>query len=150
MSTPEERPRVLYGTTRKFPMECGNLYVTINMENEKPFEVFTVMGKAGGCTASYTEAIARLASLALRSGVEPEEVIKQLRGIGCSSVCWNHGEKVISCADAIGKALELSVEPEKKISVDIPVNVYGEQVSGSSGNISIPIEEEDTPGPPGA
>ncbi len=107
MSVPESRPDVLFGKTRKFRMECGHLYVTINVKNGKPFEVFTRIGKAGGCLASYTEAISRLASLALRSGVEPEHVIKQLRGIGCASVCWKDGEAIISCTDAIGKSLEL-------------------------------------------
>ena len=91
MSAPEPRPDVLFGKTRKFRMECGHLYVTVNVKDGKPFEVFTRIGKAGGCLASYTEAIARLASLALRSGVEPEHVIKQLRGIGCASVCWKMG-----------------------------------------------------------
>ncbi|MGC9046100.1 MAG: vitamin B12-dependent ribonucleotide reductase, partial [Thermodesulfovibrio sp.] len=81
---PRKRPEVLKGVTRLMKTGCGNLYVTINKDEEsKPFEVFTNIGKAGGCAASQAEAIGRLISLALRSGIEPEEIIKQLKGISC-------------------------------------------------------------------
>jgi ribonucleoside-diphosphate reductase alpha chain len=106
MVSPKERPEVLPGTTYKLKTGCGNIYVIINDHDGQPFEVFSVMGKSGGCAASYSEAIARLISLALRSGVEPKAIIKQLRGIACHQISWYEGEKIISCADAIGKALE--------------------------------------------
>jgi len=106
MTTPKPRPEVLPGTTYKLKTGCGNIYVIINSDNGKPFEVFSVMGKSGGCSASYSEAIARLISLALRSGVEPKAIIKHLRGIACHQVSWSQGEKILSCADAIAKALE--------------------------------------------
>jgi ribonucleoside-diphosphate reductase alpha chain len=67
------------------------------------------MGKSGGCAASYSEAIARLISLALRSGVEPKAIIKHLRGIACHSIAWHEGEQILSCADAIAKALEFYI-----------------------------------------
>jgi ribonucleoside-diphosphate reductase alpha chain len=64
------------------------------------------MGKAGGCGASQNEAIARLTSLALRSNVSAEAIIEQLRGISCHRPAWDKGAKVLSCADAIAKAVE--------------------------------------------
>jgi ribonucleoside-diphosphate reductase alpha chain len=64
------------------------------------------MGKSGGCTASQSEAIGRLLSLALRSGIEPEAIVKQLRGIRCPSPLWQPGGMILSCSDAVAKALE--------------------------------------------
>ncbi len=104
---PKKRPSVINGTTRLMKTGCGNLYVTINEdENGKPFEVFTNIGKAGGCASSQAEAIGRLISLSLRSNVEPEEVVKQLMGISCHQPSWHdEGGRILSCSDAIAKAL---------------------------------------------
>jgi ribonucleoside-diphosphate reductase alpha chain len=104
---PKKRPELIKGSTRLTKTGCGNLYVTIN-EDEKghPFELFTSMGKAGGCAASQSEAIGRLVSLAFRSNIEPDEIVKQLKGISCHEPAWHSGGKILSCSDAIAKALE--------------------------------------------
>jgi ribonucleoside-diphosphate reductase alpha chain len=103
---PRPRPEVMSGVTQRIGTGCGNLYVTINENGSGgPFELFAQIGKAGGCAASQTEAIGRLISLALRAGVDPRAVAKQLRGVRCPSPAWNQGEKVFSCADGIGQAL---------------------------------------------
>jgi ribonucleoside-diphosphate reductase alpha chain len=104
---PKGRPEVIKGATRLMKTGCGNLYVTIN-EDEKGhlFELFTSMGKAGGCAASQSEAIGRLVSLAFRSDIEPDEIIKQLKGISCHEPAWHSGGRILSCSDAIAKALE--------------------------------------------
>lgn len=104
---PKKRPDVIKGTTRLIITGCGRLYVTINEDEEGHlFELFTSMGKAGGCAASQSEAIGRLVSLAFRSNIEPEEVIKQLKGISCHSPIWHDGGRILSCSDAIAKSLE--------------------------------------------
>ncbi len=105
---PRPRPEVIIGTTTKVSTGCGNLYVTINQdENGRFFEVFTQMGKAGGCAASQLEAIGRLVSLALRSGIEPKSIAEQLKGIRCPSPSWgSNGKRIFSCADAIAWVLE--------------------------------------------
>ncbi|NTU41525.1 MAG: vitamin B12-dependent ribonucleotide reductase [Nitrospirales bacterium] len=104
---PKRRPNLLKGSTRLMKTGCGNLYVTINEdESGKPFEVFTNIGKAGGCAASQAEAIGRLISLSLRANIEPEELVKQLKGISCHQPTWGEGGKIVSCSDAIAKALE--------------------------------------------
>lgn len=104
---PKKRPEVIQGTTRLTKTGCGNLYVTINEdENGYPFELFTSMGKAGGCAASQSEAIGRLVSLAFRSNIVPEEIVKQLKGISCHEPAWHSGGRILSCSDAIAKALE--------------------------------------------
>lgn len=104
---PRKRPEVIRGSTRLIKTGCGNIYVTIN-EDEKGhlFELFTSMGKAGGCAASQAEAIGRLVSLAFRSNIDPLEVVKQLKGISCHQQTWSNGGKILSCADAIAKAIE--------------------------------------------
>ncbi len=104
---PKGRPDVIKGATRLMKTGCGNLYVTINEdENGHLFELFTSMGKAGGCAASQSEAIGRLVSLAFRSDIEPDEIIKQLKGISCHEPAWHSGGRILSCSDAIAKALE--------------------------------------------
>jgi len=82
------------------------LYVTINEDDEGLCEVFLHTGKSGGCTASQSEAIGRLISLALRSGIEIEAVIRQLKGIRCPSPSWHNGGSALSCSDAIAKSIE--------------------------------------------
>ena len=104
---PRKRPDVIKGTTRLMKTGCGNIYVTINEDEEGHlFELFTSMGKAGGCAASQSEAIGRLVSLAFRSNIEPDEVIKQLKGIMCHSPTWHEGGRILSCSDGIANALE--------------------------------------------
>lgn len=105
---PRPRPVVTTGTTTKVTTGCGNLYITINVDDMgMPFEVFIQMGKAGGCAASQLEAVGRLVSLALRSGVENKKIVEQLRGIRCPSPSWEKSGRIFSCADAIARVLEL-------------------------------------------
>ncbi|MGQ9645130.1 MAG: vitamin B12-dependent ribonucleotide reductase [Thermodesulfobacteriota bacterium] len=104
---PKARKDVIHGSTRKIRTGCGNLYVTVNEDEDgKLFEIFNQIGKAGGCAASQSEAIGRLVSLAFRSGVEPEDIIRQLKGISCHTPVWYHEGKILSCADAVAKAIE--------------------------------------------
>jgi ribonucleoside-diphosphate reductase alpha chain len=103
---PRARPYLTRGSTQRIETGCGHLYVTINEDERGLCEVFTQMGKSGGCTASQAEAVGRLMSLALRSGIEPEAIVKQLKGIRCPSPLWQPGGMVLSCSDAVAKALE--------------------------------------------
>jgi ribonucleoside-diphosphate reductase alpha chain len=102
---PMDRPASLTGITDKIKTGYGNLYVTINSLNGKPFEVFAQIGKSGYSTMADTEAICRLISLALRSGISVEKIIEQLIGIGGASPIFQEGGLVMSIPDAIAKVL---------------------------------------------
>ncbi len=119
---PKPRPTVVKGTTTKVGTGCGNLYVTINEDEDlHPFEVFMQMGKAGGCAASQLEAIGRLVSLAFRSGVDVKVIADQLRGIRCPSPSWEKGGRIFSCSDAIARVIEKCLcekKTEAKAGVD--------------------------------
>ncbi|MDD5423337.1 MAG: TSCPD domain-containing protein, partial [Candidatus Omnitrophica bacterium] len=111
---PRPRPNVITGTTTKIATGCGNLYVTINVDEKSlPFELFTSMGKAGGCAMSQLEAIGRLVSLAFRSGIDTNSIIEQLRGIRCPSPSWEKGGRIFSCSDAIARVIERRMQDEK-------------------------------------
>jgi ribonucleoside-diphosphate reductase alpha chain len=103
---PRSRQQVTTGVTEKVKTGCGNLYVTINRDDTGLCEVFTRMGKSGGCANAQSEAVARLVSLALRSGIEPAAIVKQLRSIRCPAQLMTPGGMVFSCPDAIAQALE--------------------------------------------
>ncbi len=102
---PRPRPEITQGITERMKIGCGNLYVTVNYDDKGICEVFTSTGKAGGC-ASQSEATARLASIALRSGVSTKEVLDQLRGIRCPSTIKHSGMKCTSCPDAIARVVK--------------------------------------------
>ncbi|MGD0845612.1 MAG: vitamin B12-dependent ribonucleotide reductase [Geobacteraceae bacterium] len=101
-----ERPKALQGWTYQMQTGCGPIYITINEDKRGLFELFTTMGKAGGCAASQCEAIGRMVSLAWRSGVQARQVIKQLLGISCHAPSGFGENKVLSCADAVAKAIQ--------------------------------------------
>ncbi len=104
-ATPRPRPEVTQGITQKIKIGCGNLYVTVNYDELGICEVFTNLGRAGGCP-SQSEATSRLVSMAMRSGMDIDVIIEQLRGIRCHSTLRRKGVGVLSCPDAIGRALE--------------------------------------------
>ncbi|MFZ2537454.1 MAG: vitamin B12-dependent ribonucleotide reductase [Oscillospiraceae bacterium] len=103
--TPRPRPEVTMGLTERVKIGCGNLYVTVNYDDNGICEVFTSTGKAGGCP-SQSESTARLVSIALRSGISVEEILDQLRGIRCPSTIRQAGLKCTSCPDAIAKVIK--------------------------------------------
>jgi ribonucleoside-diphosphate reductase alpha chain len=105
---PRKRPSNLLGSTVKVQTSFGKLYLTLNMFEGEPFELFATLGKSGKDTMAHTEALGRLISLSLRSGVPVRSIIEQLKGIGGSQpVFENDGDGIIlSLPDAIAQGLE--------------------------------------------
>lgn len=103
---PRSRPETTHGKTYKIGTGCGSLYVTINSDEFGACEVFSQMGKSGGCAASQSESVARLISLALRAGIAPYAIQEQLAGIRCPLPAWQKNGMVLSCADGIAKILK--------------------------------------------
>jgi len=104
--TPRKRAKITTGITERVTTGCGYIYVTVNSDEHGICEVFSHLGKTGGCASAQLEATCRLISLALRSGVDLTSVVRQLRGIRCPSIAWEEGKSILSCADAIASVLE--------------------------------------------
>jgi len=117
---PRKRPKVTRGVTERVSTGCGYIYVTINFDKQGICEVFSTLGKAGGCAAAQLEAISRLISLALRSGMDLSSVVRQLRGIRCPSIAWEQGHAILSCADAIASVLEKYIKEEGITDSKVP------------------------------
>jgi ribonucleoside-diphosphate reductase alpha chain len=101
-----DRPEILEGFTAKIKTGMGNLYVTVTEHEGNPFEVFATIGRSGKSVTAKTEAIGRLASLALRSGIHVKKVVEQLKGICGEHPVFQEGGMVLSIPDAIGKVLD--------------------------------------------
>lgn len=113
---PVKRPQTLEGFTEVIKTGYGSLYVTINTYEGNPFEVFIQIGKSGYSTMADAEAIGRLVSLSLRSGVNVKDVVEQLEGIGGASQVYSEGKLVMSIPDAIATILRKHFMDEKKVS----------------------------------
>jgi len=125
---PRQRPSVVKGVTERIRTGHGNVYITINFdESGRPFEVFATLGKAGGCDSAQLEAISRMASLSLRSGIDPMEVVEQLRGITCCPA-WDDGVLVRSTPDAVALALTRCISEEGTTLVSSQSNGHSTQL----------------------
>ncbi|WP_440764740.1 adenosylcobalamin-dependent ribonucleoside-diphosphate reductase [Natronorubrum sp. DTA7] len=109
-----ERPDALQGVSQRIDTGYGKVYVTINEDPEtgQPFELFANIGHSGGFTNSFTEALAKVISTSLRSGVDPEEIVDELCGTRSPKVAWDKGEQIQSIPDAIGTAMRRYLDNE--------------------------------------
>lgn len=131
-----DRPRALRGATYQMETGCGPLYVTVNEDDNGVFELFTTMGKAGGCAASQCEAIGRLVSLAWRSGVQARQAVKQLIGITCHKPAGFGQNRITSCADAVAKAIQMHMLTDDEVPTKFTSN------GGACPECGGPVEHE--------
>ena len=102
---PRERPASVLGITERVRTGHGTMYVTVNFDDDnKPFELFTAIGKAGGSEPAHLEGLSRLVSLCLRSGVDPNAIIYHLSGITSEPV-WDSGVLIRSAEDGVAHVL---------------------------------------------
>jgi ribonucleoside-diphosphate reductase alpha chain len=143
--SPRKRPATTFGITERVRTGEGYLYVTINEDETGLCEIFTTIGKAGGHAAAQSEAISRLISLALRSGVEARSIVKQLKGISGPSPVWDgNGGQILSTPDAIGKVLERYLDTRDQLRQHWPTGTQEHQSAKAhpgahgetSGNVS--------------
>ncbi len=128
-----KRPALLNGRTMKMDCPLGDLYVTINEdETGRPFEVFCTLGKAGGAAMADAEAIGRLISLALRSGIPITAVRDQLRGISCDRAVGFGLRKVLSAPDAIGQAIEYYLQEKDGIQEELVLTAPVASAAGAA------------------
>ena len=120
--TPRLRPTQTSGVTRRIRTGEGTLYITINEDENGLCEVFTTIGKAGGNAAAQSEAISRLISLALRSGIDPRSIVRQLKGISGPNPTWEDGRLILSTPDAIGKAMDDYLTEQPNTGTDPEIN----------------------------
>jgi len=151
-----ERPVAMKGTTYKINTSYGDLYVTINDDDAgRPFEVFATIGKAGGFFSAKSEGICRLVSLALRSGIPVEDVIKQIKGIRGPMPSWTEWGMVLSLPDAVAQIMEhhltknqpkldLEFHNEKKITETILPQVEPKKPNGNGLNLNRSIADYGT------
>ena len=135
--TPRSRPNQTNGVTRRIRTGEGTLYITINEDENGLCEVFTTIGKAGGNAAAQSEAISRLISLSLRSGLDPKAIVRQLKGISGPNPTWEDGRLILSTPDAIGKALDDYLQEKSKYH-------DGEEEKKNSDSPRITLAQEKT------
>jgi len=116
--TPRKRPEETEGRTKRVNTGCGSIYITVNSDEGGICEVFSTLGKSGGCASAQLEAICRLISLALRSGINVASIVKNLRGIRCPNIAWGQGKSILSCADAIASVLENHISDDDKTNLE--------------------------------
>ena len=141
------RPDVLYGVTQRIDTGYGRLYVNINEDAKgRPFELFANIGNSGGFTASFTEALAKTISTALRSGVDPEEIADELTGIRSPKVAWDKGEQINSIPDAIGTAMQRYLDGEIEKPYPKQQNLTeldDEEQTGEQATLGVDTQETD-------
>jgi len=141
---PRKRPLITRGHTEQIVTGEGALYVTINEDDQGLCEVFASIGKSGGNAAAQSEAVGRLISLALRAGVDPYAIIKQLKGITGTNPVWHEGELIRSTPDAIGRALERALKQREDRQAELPLIASADQSEKKTKNIDemcLPVPE---------
>jgi ribonucleoside-diphosphate reductase alpha chain len=135
----KERPKVVSGTTQEIETAYGDLFVTINdAEDNGPFEVFANLGKSGGYTQSFTQALGRMTSLALRTGADADEVVKQLDDIRSPQIAWDQGTQIHSVPDAIAEAMKRHMGHDTQQTVEN----FGQTDTKSEGETQPKTDQE--------
>lgn len=143
---PRPRPSVVRGTTEKIASGLGDMYITVNEDDLGINEIFIRIGKSGGEAAAMNDALARIISVALRSGVDPKVIIKHLKGIRGSNPIWQHGELILSCPDAVAKVIDRYINRASTLPLDFkaPQTIADDQIENNvDKSIHVSVNEAD-------
>jgi ribonucleoside-diphosphate reductase alpha chain len=91
-------------------LTCGKIYITVGEQEGKVYEVFATIGKSGGCTTCFLQALTLSISQGIRHGVPLDIYVKKLIGTRCPSPSFDSGTNYLSCVDAIGQVLQKKAE----------------------------------------
>lgn len=134
---PRARPDETFGITKKYKIGgCGKLYVTVNADEKGICEVFTNTGEEG--CSSLSDAVSRLISLALRSGVDVDAILDQVKGIRCVGCIVDPETWVLSCPDAIGKTIEKHIKGSIKFDLNVVKGPQSILICPDCGGVVIP------------
>lgn len=134
---PRTRPDETWGMTKKYEIGgCGKLYVTVNADEKGICEVFTNTGEEG--CSPLSDAVARLISLALRSGVDVDAVIDQIKGIRCVGCIVDPQTWVLSCPDAIGKSIEQYTKGSVRFDLNVARGPQSLLICPDCGGVAVP------------
>ena len=111
------RPKELIGKTYLCQSGCCRLYVTVNLFEATPWEVFIRTVGSGGCEAN-SNALGRAISTGLQSGVPYTKYVKQFRKVNCLSAVKNRESEGYSCADVVGRCIDLAARMETITTLD--------------------------------
>jgi ribonucleoside-diphosphate reductase alpha chain len=134
---PRPRPDETFGITKKYKIGgCGKLYVTVNADEKGICEVFTNTGEEG--CSPLSDAVSRLISLALRSGVDVDAILDQVKGIRCVGCIVDPETWVLSCPDAIGKTIEKHIKGSVKFDLNVVKGPQSILICPDCGGVVIP------------
>jgi ribonucleoside-diphosphate reductase alpha chain len=134
--TPRKRPEILKAVTRQIRTGYGPMKVTLGYDEWGPYEIHIQLGKSGSHESAHAEALGRLVTLLLSSGVAPHQVFEELRGIRCPATARDQGEEVLSSADAVAKVLARELRLPAVGTADETTPLQGDE------EITVVMEEE--------
>lgn len=99
-----QRPHILEGRTMRYETPCGSYFITVNIEDDKIFEVIGNIAKPGACANATSSTITRLVSSMFQNNQEWNSISKKLIGVSCVNDEGDNGFRRC-CVHCLGLAI---------------------------------------------